>query len=64
MIDTSASPALDPSFEQFSESISHAVESVRSISESIAATAQEQTTLMVALAETADLLSRDSWTTA
>ncbi len=64
MIDASASPALDPSFEQFSESISHAVESVRSISESIAATAQEQTTLMVALAETADLLSRDSWTTA
>lgn len=50
----------DAQFDRFNASISAAVESVRKASEAIAATAQEQTTLMVALSETAGTLASAS----
>ncbi len=51
-------------FDRFNASISTAVESVRHASEAIAATAQEQTTLMVALSDTAGTLAAASRETA
>jgi tripartite ATP-independent transporter DctP family solute receptor len=51
-------------FDRFNASISAAVDAVRKTSESIAATAQEQTTLMVALSESAGILARQSQETA
>jgi tripartite ATP-independent transporter DctP family solute receptor len=45
---------------KFNASISAAVEAVRHTSEAIAATAQEQTTLMVALSESAGILAKQS----
>jgi type II secretory pathway component PulF len=54
----------DAQFERFNASISAAVESVRHASEGTAATAQEQTTLMVALSETAGNLAKASQETA
>jgi len=54
----------DAQFDRFNASISAAVESVRHASEAIAATAQEQTTLMVALSETAGTLAAASRETA
>ena len=51
-------------FDRFNASISAAVEAVRHASEAIAATAQEQTTLMVALSETAGTLASASRETA
>ena len=50
----------DAQFARFNASVSTAVEAVRQTSEAIAATAQEQTTLMVALSETAGALARAS----
>ncbi len=47
-------------YDRFSASLSAAVQAVRQASESIAATAQEQTTLMVALSETAGILAKQS----
>ncbi len=54
----------DAQFDRFNASLSAAVESVRHASEAIAATAQEQTTLMVALSETAGTLANASRDTA
>ncbi len=54
----------DAQFDRFNASISAAVEAVRHASEAIAATAQEQTTLMVALSDTADTLAVASRETA
>ena len=54
----------DAQFDRFNASISAAVEAVRRASEAIAATAQEQTTLMVALSETAGTLASASRDTA
>jgi len=54
----------DAQFDRFNASISAAVEAVRHASEAIAATAQEQTTLMVALSETAGTLASASRETA
>src|SRR6185437_7523969 len=51
-------------FDKFNASISAAVEAVRTTSEGIAATAQEQTTLMVALSESAGILAKQSQETA
>ncbi|MBV8155810.1 MAG: DctP family TRAP transporter solute-binding subunit [Candidatus Eremiobacteraeota bacterium] len=51
-------------FDKFNASISAAVEAVRQTSETIAATAQEQTTLMVALSESAGILAKQSHETA
>ncbi|HZY99928.1 MAG TPA: DctP family TRAP transporter solute-binding subunit [Candidatus Baltobacteraceae bacterium] len=51
-------------FDKFNASISAAVDAVRTTSESIAATAQEQTTLMVALSESAGILAKQSQETA
>src|SRR5215469_1848873 len=50
----------DAQFDRFNASISAAVDAVRKASEAIAATAQEQTTLMVALSETAGTLAAAS----
>lgn len=49
-----------PDFDRFSSSIASAAEAVRRTSETVAATAQEQTTLMVALAESAGQLAEES----
>jgi TRAP-type transport system periplasmic protein len=54
----------DELFDRFNASIATAVESVRKASEAIAATAQEQTTLMVALSDTAGTLAAASRETA
>lgn len=54
----------DAQFDRFNASISAAVDAVRRASEAIAATAQEQTTLMVALSETAGTLAAASRDTA
>ncbi len=54
----------DAQFDRFNASISAAVEAVRHASEAIAATAQEQTTLMVALSDTAGTLAVASRETA
>jgi tripartite ATP-independent transporter DctP family solute receptor len=54
----------DAQFDRFNASISAAVDAVRHASEAIAATAQEQTTLMVALSETAGALATASRETA
>jgi tripartite ATP-independent transporter DctP family solute receptor len=54
----------DAQFDRFNASISAAVEAVRHTSEAIAATAQEQTTLMVALSESAGTLAKQSQETA
>ncbi|MBV8637808.1 MAG: DctP family TRAP transporter solute-binding subunit [Candidatus Eremiobacteraeota bacterium] len=54
----------DAQFDRFNASISAAVDAVRQASEAIAATAQEQTTLMVALSETAGTLATASRETA
>ncbi|MHB8152288.1 MAG: DctP family TRAP transporter solute-binding subunit [Vulcanimicrobiaceae bacterium] len=54
----------DIRFERFNASLSAAAESVRHASETVAAGAQEQTTLMVALSESAGLLARVSRETA
>lgn len=51
-------------FDRFTESVSKAVDAVRHASEAIAATAQEQTTLMVALSDTAGTLATASRETA
>jgi len=51
-------------FDKFNASISAAVDAVRTTSEGIAATAQEQTTLMVALSESAGILAKHSQETA
>ena len=50
----------DKAFDRFNASVSAAVEAVRHASEAVAATAQEQTTLMVALSETAGVLAAKS----
>jgi tripartite ATP-independent transporter DctP family solute receptor len=60
MIDTRT----DAQFDKFNASVSAAVEAVRHTSEAIAATAQEQTTLMVALSESAGILAKQSRETA
>ncbi|HTX59533.1 MAG TPA: DctP family TRAP transporter solute-binding subunit [Verrucomicrobiae bacterium] len=60
MIDTRT----DARFANFNASVSAAVEAVRHTSEGIAATAQEQTTLMVALSESAGILAKQSRETA
>jgi tripartite ATP-independent transporter DctP family solute receptor len=60
MIDTRT----DAQFDKFNASVSAAVEAVRHASEAIAATAQEQTTLMVALSESAGILAKQSQETA
>jgi tripartite ATP-independent transporter DctP family solute receptor len=49
-----------PRLEEFAHSIATSAEEVRKASESIAATAQEQTTLMAALAEAAGTLADES----
>jgi tripartite ATP-independent transporter DctP family solute receptor len=54
----------DAQFDNFNASVSAAVEAVRKTSEAIAATAQEQTTLMVALSESAGILAKQSRDTA
>jgi tripartite ATP-independent transporter DctP family solute receptor len=54
----------DAAIGKFNASISAAVEAVRKTSEAIAATAQEQTTLMVALSESAGILAKHSRETA
>ncbi|HTU71359.1 MAG TPA: DctP family TRAP transporter solute-binding subunit [Candidatus Baltobacteraceae bacterium] len=54
----------DALFDRFNASVSKAVEDVRRASEAIAATAQEQTTLMVALSDTAGTLAAASRETA
>ncbi|HEY1978121.1 MAG TPA: DctP family TRAP transporter solute-binding subunit [Candidatus Baltobacteraceae bacterium] len=54
----------DEGFDKFNASISAAVDAVRTTSEGIAATAQEQTTLMVALSESAGILAKQSQETA
>jgi TRAP-type transport system periplasmic protein len=51
-------------FDKFNASVSAAVDAVRQTSEAIAATAQEQTTLMVALSESAGILAKQSQETA
>ncbi|MGC2129464.1 MAG: TRAP transporter substrate-binding protein DctP, partial [Candidatus Aquilonibacter sp.] len=51
-------------FDRFNASIATAVDAVRQASEAIAATAQEQTTLMVALSDTAGTLASASRETA
>jgi TRAP-type transport system periplasmic protein len=51
-------------FERFNASIATAVDAVRQASEAVAATAQEQTTLMVALSDTAGTLASASRETA
>jgi tripartite ATP-independent transporter DctP family solute receptor len=61
---SSAARQDDAQFDRFNASISAAVEAVRHASEAIAATAQEQTTLMVALSETAVALATASRETA
>ncbi|HEV7179590.1 MAG TPA: DctP family TRAP transporter solute-binding subunit, partial [Candidatus Baltobacteraceae bacterium] len=62
---SSAAPRHDDAqFDRFNASISAAVEAVRHASEAVAATAQEQTTLMVALSETAGTLATASRETA
>ena len=57
-------PAADdldiPRLREFGETISHASEAVRHASESLAATAQEQTTLMLALSDSAQILAKES----
>ncbi|HTC29779.1 MAG TPA: methyl-accepting chemotaxis protein, partial [Candidatus Acidoferrum sp.] len=60
MIDT----RMDAQFDKFNASVSAAVDAVRHTSEAIAATAQEQTTLMVALSESAGILAKQSRDTA
>jgi tripartite ATP-independent transporter DctP family solute receptor len=50
----------EKAFDRFNASVCAAVEAVRHASEAVAATAQEQTTLMVALSETAGLLAAKS----
>ena len=60
MIDTRT----DAQFDKFNASVSAAVDAVRHTSEAIAATAQEQTTLMVALSESAGILAKQSRDTA
>jgi tripartite ATP-independent transporter DctP family solute receptor len=50
--------------EEFGQSIATSAEAVRRASESIAATAQEQTTLMIALAESAGQLASEAVATA
>ena len=59
-----AEATLDGQFDKFNASVSAAVDAVRRTSESIAATAQEQTTLMVALSESAGILAKQSQETA
>ena len=54
----------DELFDRFNASIATAVDAVRQASEAIAATAQEQTTLMVALSDTAGTLATASRETA
>ncbi len=54
----------DARFDRFTASVSTAVEAVRQTSEAIAATAAEQTTLMVALSESAGILAKQSRETA
>jgi tripartite ATP-independent transporter DctP family solute receptor len=54
----------DELFDRFNASIATAVDAVRQASEAIAATAQEQTTLMVALSDTAGTLASASRETA
>jgi tripartite ATP-independent transporter DctP family solute receptor len=54
----------DGAVDTFNASVSAAVEAVRHTSEAIAATAQEQTTLMVALSESAGILAKQSQETA
>ena len=54
----------DALYDRFNASVSKAVEAVRHASEAIAATAQEQTTLMVALSDTAGTLAAASRETA
>ncbi|HKE35786.1 MAG TPA: DctP family TRAP transporter solute-binding subunit, partial [Candidatus Baltobacteraceae bacterium] len=54
----------DEGFDKFNASISAAVDAVRATSESVAAAAQEQTTLMVALSESAGILAKQSQETA
>jgi TRAP-type transport system periplasmic protein len=54
----------DAMFDRFNASIATAVDAVRQASEAIAATAQEQTTLMVALSDTAGTLASASRETA
>ncbi len=61
---TSVARQYDAQFDRFNASISAAVDAVRQASEAIAATAQEQTTLMVALSETAGTLASASRETA
>jgi len=51
-------------FDRFNASVATAVDAVRQASEAIAATAQEQTTLMVALSDTAGTLAQASRETA
>ena len=60
----SESPRRRCAVRPFQRQISTAVESVRQASEAIAATAQEQTTLMVALSDTAGTLAAASRETA
>jgi len=50
----------NPRLEEFAQNIALSAEGVRKASESIAASAQEQTTLMTALAEAADILAGES----
>ncbi|MHB8462673.1 MAG: methyl-accepting chemotaxis protein, partial [Vulcanimicrobiaceae bacterium] len=54
----------DRRLDRFSENLGKAVQAVRETSESIAADAQEQTTLMVALSESAGILAKQSQETA
>ncbi|MGB6060955.1 MAG: methyl-accepting chemotaxis protein, partial [Candidatus Aquilonibacter sp.] len=54
----------DELFDRFNASIATAVDAVRQASEAVAATAQEQTTLMVALSDTAGTLASASRETA
>ena len=46
--------------EEFGTAVAHAADAVRQTSETIAASAQEQTTLMIALAESAGILAHES----
>lgn len=54
----------DARFDRFNASVSTAVDAVRKTSEDIAATAAEQTTLMLALSESAGILAKQSRETA
>lgn len=56
--------ATDQRVERFSVNLARAVEGVRKTSEGIATEAQEQTTLMVALSESAGILAKQSQETA